>query len=320
MSSRANSDLRFDGRVAIVTGAGADPGLGRAYALLLAERGAKVVVNDLGVGPDGRGIQPVRAEHVVDEVRRRGGVAVADCNSVATCASAEAVVRTALEAWGRVDILVNNAGVNIPALFAEIDERDLQRTLDVHLFGTVWMCHAVWPHMCSGGYGRIVNISSGVALGLRRLVAYGAAKAGVLGLTRGLAIEGADHGIRVNSLAPGAGTASAMYVSDPANAAYLEEFLRLTPEQVAPTLAFLAHESCTLSGRHFNSVGGRVSELYLSETAQVPGLLSPEGVRDAVPAIIDRTTGTEVPDPITADAGNEWRPRTYSPPQPEASF
>jgi NAD(P)-dependent dehydrogenase (short-subunit alcohol dehydrogenase family) len=308
------SELRFDGRVAIVTGAGANPGLGRAYALLLAERGANVVVNDVGGGPDGRGIQPVRAERVVAEIVERGGVAVADDNSVAARESAEAVVQTALDAWGRVDVLVNNAGINIPALFSEIDDRDVQRTLEVHLMGTIWMCRAVWPHMCSRGYGRIVNISSGVALGLRHLALYGAAKAGVLGLTRGLAIEGAEHGIGVNSLSPGAGTASAVYISDVTNQEYMEHFLRMTPEQVAPTLAFLSHEECTLTGRHLNSAGGRVSELYFAETAGVRGMLTPEAVQDAMTPITDRGTGGPVVEAIAADAVNEWRPKPYSPP------
>jgi NAD(P)-dependent dehydrogenase (short-subunit alcohol dehydrogenase family) len=303
-------ELRFDGRVAIVTGAGANPGLGRSYALLLAERGARVVVNDLGGGPDGRGIQPVDAAHVVAEIVERGGEAVADGNSVAESRSAEAVVRTALDAWGRVDVLVNNAGINIPALFSEIDKRDVQRTLDVHLMGTVWMCRAAWRHMCSQQYGRIVNISSSVALGLRRLAAYGTAKAGVLGLTRALAIEGAEHGIRVNSLSPGAATASTLYISDTAGDAFLE----MTPEQVAPTLAFLAHEECELTGRHLSSAGGQVGELYFGETAGVRNLLTPEAVRDAIGTITDRSTGAEAPDPLAVDAANEWRPKAYTPP------
>jgi NAD(P)-dependent dehydrogenase (short-subunit alcohol dehydrogenase family) len=176
--------LRFDERVAIVTGAGGNPGLGRSYALALAERGARVVVNDVGGGPDGRGIAPVDPQKVVDEIVALGGEAVADRNSVAEVDSARAIVQTALDAWGRVDILINNAGVNIPALFSEIDSRDIERTIAVHLLGTIWMCRAAWPAMSGQGYGRIVNISSGTALGQRYLAVYGAAKGGVLGLTR----------------------------------------------------------------------------------------------------------------------------------------
>ena len=159
------SEMRFDGRVAIVTGAGGRPSLGRSYVHLFAERGAKVVVNDLGVGPDRHGREPAHAE-IVDA----GGEAIADTHSVAEEDSAKAVVQTALDAWGKVDILINNAGVAILAKFDEISSKDIRNVINVHLFGNVWMCRAVWNHMREREYGRIVNITSGALNGLRYVV------------------------------------------------------------------------------------------------------------------------------------------------------
>ncbi len=135
------SELRFDGRVAIVTGAGGqDPSLGRSHAALLAARGAKVVVNDLGVGPDGRGIMRANAEQVVEEISAAGGEVIADEHSVAEEEGARGVVATALDAWGRLDIVVNNAGVCFMAQFDEISSADIRKIFDVHIMGTVWMC------------------------------------------------------------------------------------------------------------------------------------------------------------------------------------
>src|SRR4051812_33526238 len=171
--------LRFDGRVAIVTGAGGQkPGLGETYARHLAARGAKVVVNDLGVGPVGGGAIPSNAQTVVDEINANGGEAIADMHSVADPASARAVVQTALDAWGRIDILVNNAGVVFFASFDEISETDVRAIVDSHLYGNIWMARAAWPHMKQAGYGRIVNISSDAIYGFPYLTLYSAAKAG----------------------------------------------------------------------------------------------------------------------------------------------
>jgi NAD(P)-dependent dehydrogenase (short-subunit alcohol dehydrogenase family) len=305
--------IRFDGQVSIVTGAGAASGLGRAYALFLAARGAKVVVNDLGVGPDGRGIVPVHADRVVEEIVASGGEAIADGHSVTDPPSAEAIVQAALDAWGRVDILINNAGVNLSAPFADITLKDIQRTVDVHLMGTIWMCRAVWPHMQSRGYGRIVNISSGTALGMRYLAVYGAAKAGIMGLTRSLAIEGAEHGIGVNSLAPSAGTGSALYISQ-LSAEYERHLLSRRPEQVAPTAAFLAHESCGVSGRHFAAAGDGVKELFFAETlGYSKENLQLEDVHDAFDIILDRSNSRPVGDPIELDRTRAFTPKPYVP-------
>lgn len=210
------TELRFDGRVAIVTGAGGqEPSLGRSHAKLLAQRGAKVVVNDLGVGPDGRNILRANAEQVADEICTAGGEAVADLHSVADEDGARRVVQTALDVWGRVDILVNNAGVCFMAHFDEISDADIRNVIDVHLMGTVWMCRAAWPHMRDAGYGRIVNTTSGAMFGLENLSIYGAAKGGIFGLTRGLAVEGAPLGIKVNALGPAANTTAVRHFNNP---------------------------------------------------------------------------------------------------------
>jgi NAD(P)-dependent dehydrogenase (short-subunit alcohol dehydrogenase family) len=313
-SGPSADDVRFDGRVAIVTGAAGNPGLGRAYAHLLAARGAKVLVNDLGVGPDGSSASPVSASSVVGEINALGGEAIADGHTVATSEGARAIVGAAVEQWGRLDILITNAGINISALFGEITDRDIQATIDVHLMGTIWMCRAAWPHMSEAGYGRIVTISSSVGLGTRYLATYGAAKAGIIGLTRTLAIEGAEDGIIVNSLSPGAGTASALFIGEPNDPWLTDVFMKLTPEQVAPTAAFLAHEGCPVTGRHFESAGGHVDELFFTRTTghDTAGLAL-EKLRDCFPSIVDRTNSTPVPDAIDTAADSPFRPKPYRP-------
>jgi NAD(P)-dependent dehydrogenase (short-subunit alcohol dehydrogenase family) len=310
------AELRFDGRVAIVTGAGGNPSLGRAFAHLLAARGAKVVVNDLGVGPDGRGLERAHADVVAREIVDAGGEAVADTNSVAEEESARAIVQTALDAWGRVDILVNNAGVCVLASFEEVSAADIRRQVEVHLFGNIWMSRAVWPHMIGAGYGRVVNIVSGAMFGgMPRVVAYGAAKGGIFGLTRGLAGEGHAHGIRVNALGPAAGTKAHQHLQLPSDMLTMM-MERMPPELVAPVVAFLAHEDCPCSGKYFESGGGQVREHVFAETAGFASpTLSPEEVRDNFDAIIDRESITITPDPSpdTAGVGALLVPKPYVP-------
>jgi NAD(P)-dependent dehydrogenase (short-subunit alcohol dehydrogenase family) len=288
--------LRFEGRVAIVTGAGGNPGLGRAHAQLLAERGAKVVVNDLGVGPDGRGLLRANAEATAEEIRALGGEALADTNSVAGRDSAGAVVQTALDAWGRVDILVNNAGIQLLAAFDEISDDDIRKVVDVHLMGNIWMSRAVWPHMIEAGYGRIVNITSAALFGFDKSVIYGAAKAGIFGLMRGLALEGDRYGIRVNAVAPGAVTVATTHLCEDS------EWVRAgladkPPELVSPAIAFLAHERCELSGVFLQVGGGRVSAHVFAETRGYSNPeLTIENVRDNLAAIRELEGFTVTPD------------------------
>ena len=282
------ADLRFDGRVAIVTGAGGRPGLGRAYARLLASRGARVVVNDIGADPDARGRSDnAAADAVVKEILDDGGEAVADTHSVAEEDSALAVVQTAIDAFGRVDILVNNAGM---CIFADVDQMtpaDVRLHVDVHLLGTTWMCRAAWPHMRSAGYGRIVNITSWAMNGMRQLTAYGAAKGGIFAFTRSLAIEGATHGIRCNSLGPFAATRMNA-VSLREDSAFLQWTMTQPAELVAPVVAFLCHEDCPVNGESFIALGGTVQRVFLSRTAgYTDPALTIESVRDNFDAVMD---------------------------------
>jgi NAD(P)-dependent dehydrogenase (short-subunit alcohol dehydrogenase family) len=285
--------LRFDGRVAIVTGAGGRPSLGRSYAQLLASRGARVVVNDFGVGPDGHGLQRAHADLVAREIADAGGEAVADTNSVAGEDSARAIVQTALDAWGRVDILVNNAGVIGIGPFDEMPAEDVQRMVDVHLLGTVWMCRAVWPHMQKAGYGRIVNITSNSSLGMATFAVYSAVKGGVLSLARALAGEGASAGIVVNALSPGATTNASTYFAG--EAADTGDDRR--PELVAAAAAFLAHEDCPFSGKYIDARSGAVTEIFQRQTHGYRNPeLTPEDVAANLGSILDRERHTDVPD------------------------
>lgn len=260
-------ELRFDGRTAVVTGAGGNPGLGRAHALLLAARGANVVVNDIGSDPEMRNY-PSRAsaEAVAEEIRAAGGRAVAETSSVATPEGGEAVVRAALEAFGSIDILVNNAAIAIGAPFAEITARDFQRHVDVNLMGAVWTCRAAWPHMQAAGYGRIVNITSSSMTGFANQVAYATSKGGLWSLTRALAAEGAGHGIKVNAVSPGAFTRLVASMLEDDSPLLQHSKANLPPELSSPAVAFLCHESCPVTGECIDSVGGEVQRTYIART------------------------------------------------------
>ena len=298
------TEMRFDGKVAIVTGAGGNPGLGRAHAMLLASRGAKVVVNDLGVGPDGSGAIPADPKLVVAEIEAAGGEAVADLNSVADEASARAVVQTAIDTWGRLDILVNNAGIGVVSGFDEIAPSHLEKVIGVHLMGHIWMCRAAWPHMKAAGYGRIVNTTSGGMWGMHGLTVYGAAKFGIYGLTRGLALEGAPLGIRVNAVSPGGHTNSFDRFYEIKDPTFAAAFVEAQPAQlVSPMFAYLAHESCELTGGLFDSSAGTVNARVFGST---PGFtsrdLTIEDIRDHLDELLDVEHLTIATDPRDAGA------------------
>ncbi|MDM0002930.1 SDR family oxidoreductase [Variovorax sp. J22P240] len=227
------SNLDFKGRVAIVTGAG--NGLGRQHALALAARGAKVLVNDLGGARDGSGGSVSAAQAVVDEIKAAGGEAIANGASVTDFEAVQAMVRQAVDAWGRVDILVNNAGILRDKSFAKMDVADFRLVMDVHLMGAVHCTKAVWPIMNEQKYGRIVMTTSSSGLyGNFGQSNYGAAKLALVGLMQTLSIEGAKNDIRVNCLAP---TAATRMTEDLMS----EEVLNaLKPEAVVPAMLVLA--------------------------------------------------------------------------------
>ena len=265
--------IDFDGRVAVVTGAGG--GLGRSHALLLASRGAKVVVNDLGGSRDGSGASASMADAVVDEIRAGGGEAVANHDSVATWEGGEAIVAAALEAFGRIDVVVNNAGILRDVSFAKLAEPELDLVLKVHLYGGFHVARAAWPHLKEQGYGRIVSTTSGSGLyGNFGQTNYGAAKLGLVGLTRSLAIEGAKYGITANAIAP---VAASRMTEDVMPPQLLE---RLQPEHVSPVVAWLASEACTDTGRIYSVGGGYLARVAIVEGEGVTfdGVATPEDV------------------------------------------
>jgi len=260
-------ELRFDGRTAIVTGAGGNPGLGRAYAHLLAARGANVVVNDIGHVPEVAGYaEDALATAVVEEIRARGGTAVADTHSVATVEGANALIQTAIDAFGGVDILVNNAGICIIAPFDVMIPLDYERHMDVNVLGPTWTCRAAWPHMRQKGYGRIVNIASGGFTGVAWMAAYGTSKGGVFALTRALAAEGAPFGIKANTVNPSAFTRMLLSQQEKTSIDYKRHEDNNPAELVAPLVGYLAHESCAVNGECLHAGGGLVNRNYIAET------------------------------------------------------
>ncbi|WP_236032395.1 SDR family oxidoreductase [Pseudomonas schmalbachii] len=269
------SELRFDGKVAIVTGAG--NGLGRAHALLLASRGARVVVNDLGVTTAGVGTSSAAADAVVAEIKAMGGEAVADYHSVT---EGEKIVATALEAFGTVDILINNAGILRDTSFHKMTEEQWDLIQEVHVKGAFRLTHAVWPIMRDKGYGRIVMTASGAGIfGNFGQCNYSTAKSGLIGFANSLAIEGAAKNIRVNTIAPIA--ASRMVI---ASGIFPEELhAKLKVEDVAPLVGWLCHEDCQDTGGLFE-VGGGFHAKYRWERSYGRFLhtdsLSPELVRE----------------------------------------
>lgn len=252
------SELRFDGRVAVITGAGR--GLGRAYALLLAARGARVVVNDPGVSLQGDGVDAGPAEEVVREIRAAGGEAVANTDTVATPEGGKAIIQAALDHYGRIDILIHNAGNVRPGSMKEISYEDFEAVLDVHLRGAFHVVRPAFPLMCEAGYGRIILTSSiGGLYGNKNVVNYGVSKAGMIGLSNVVALEGAAEGVKCNLIVPGAVTRMAEGVDT-------SFYPPMGPELVAPVVGWLAHESCPVSGEMLVSIAGRVARAFIGES------------------------------------------------------
>jgi len=255
---------RFDGQVAIVTGAGG--GIGRQHALLLAAEGAAVVVNDYGGDNHGTPGTPARAGAVVDEITGKGGTAVADSSDVAGPGAGEAIVARALNAFGALHIVVNNAGISGGGTLETITPRDFDRMLAIHLGGTVGVCRAAWPVLREQGYGRIVNTSSGSVFGLPGTHAYITAKAAIFGLTRALAHDGKRIDIKVNAVMPVADTrlnVPAPVIGPLTHAAF-------PVHQVSPFVGALASRDVPCTGETFVVGGGRAARVVL---ATVPGLV-----------------------------------------------
>ena len=282
------SDLRFDGRVAVVTGAGR--GLGRAYARYLAARGAKVVVNDIGGELTGAGADAGPAAEVVGEITAAGGQAVACTDSVATPTGGQAIIDTALDTYGRVDVLIHNAGNVRRAPLRDMTSADFDAVLDVHLRGAFHVVRPAFAQMCDDGYGRIVLTSSiGGLYGNHGVANYAAAKAGILGVSNVAAIEGAGHGVQSNVIVPAAVTRMAEGIDTSA-------YPPMEPELVAPAVAWLAHESCSVSGEILAALAGRVARAAIVES---PGVhrrsWTMEQVAADIDAIRDLTAPLEFP-------------------------
>jgi len=289
------ADLGFDGKVAIITGSGG--GLGRSHALELATRGALVVVNDLGGSVDGQGGSHTAAQQVVDEIKAAGGEAVPNYDSVATPEGGESIVKAAVDAFGRVDIIINNAGILRDTSFKNMTKDMLEPVVDVHLKGAFYVTRPAWQLMRDQGYGRIVNTSSAAGVfGNFGQTNYGAAKMGLVGLTRVLAVEGAKNNIKVNAIAPVARTRMTEELLGP-----IAE--KLGPEYITPVVTYLVHETCEVSGEIYSCGGGRVARVFIGVT---PGYTDPsltaESVRDHFGEIRDEKD-YEVP----ANLGDEMR-------------
>jgi NAD(P)-dependent dehydrogenase (short-subunit alcohol dehydrogenase family) len=253
------AELGFDGKVAIITGAGG--GLGRQHALLLASRGALVVVNDLGGALDGSGSDKGAAQKVVDEIVALGGVAVADTNSVSTPEGGAAIVKSAVDAYGRVDIVINNAGILRDKSFHNMTPDLMNPVFDVHLKGAFHVTQPAFVLMREQGYGRIISTSSAAGVfGNFGQANYGAAKMGLVGFMRVLAVEGAKYNIKANSIAPLALTRMTESLFSGAMAD------KLQPGLISPIVAFLAHEDCPVSGEVYSVGGGRVARVFIGET------------------------------------------------------
>ena len=273
------ADIRFDGRAAVITGAGG--GLGKTYALALAARGAQVVVNDLGGASDGSGSSSNMADATVKEIVEAGGEAVANYDSVSTPEGGEAIVKAALDAFGRVDVVINNAGILRDKTFAKLPVADLEVVLDVHLKGAFFVSQPAFRQMREQGFGRFIFTSSAAGLlGNFGQANYGAAKMGLVGLSGVLAIEGAKYDIKSNVIAPIANTRMTKELLGP-----MADLL--APECVTPLVTYLVSEQCDLTHEIFSVGGGRYARMFVAVT---PGWFAGKGARPAPEEIRDQMT------------------------------
>ena len=286
-------EVRFDGRVAIITGAGG--GLGRSHAIELARRGAHVLVNDLGGSLDGVGSSDSAASRVVEEITAFGGVAASNHDSVATSDGGASIVQSAVDTFGRVDILINNAGILRDRSFHNMDASMIDAVVDVHLKGALYVSRPAFALMRAQKHGRIVNTSSASGLfGNYGQANYGAAKAGLAGLTRVLAIEGSAHGIKVNAIAPIALTRMTEGILGDLAA-------KVLPSSVSPLVAYLASDECAVNGNVYSVAGGRIARILVAETY---GVVLEENTLEAIAdniAAIDELDPLRLLEPLSLD-------------------
>jgi NAD(P)-dependent dehydrogenase (short-subunit alcohol dehydrogenase family) len=279
----------LDGRVVIITGAGG--GLGREYALLLADEGARVVVNDLGGARDGSGSSSAMANNVVDEIRQLGGTALANYDNIATPDGAQSLVDAALGEFGTLDGVVNNAGILRDGAFHKMTTENWDAVLKVHLYGGFHVTRAAWPHLRDKKFGRIVMATSTSGIfGNFGQANYGAAKLGLVGLINTLAIEGAKYGILANAVAPMAATRMTNDVAPP------ELLDKLPPAQVAPVVGYLLSEQCTDSGSVYVVGGGNIQRVAQFQN---------KGVTFSEPPTVDELTArwSEISDLSNVELG-----------------
>ena len=250
-------DVNFENKTVVVTGAG--NGLGKAYALEFANRGANVVVNDIGGSVNGEGSENAPADIVVKEIIDNGGSAVANYDSVATKSGGESIIQSALSEFGGIHAVVNNAGILRDKSFAKMEEEDLNAIIDVHLKGTFFVCQPAFVQMKEQGFGRFVNVSSPSGLfGNFGQLNYGAAKMGIVGLTNVLAIEGAKYNIKANVIAPNAATRMTETL-------FGEDMSKLlTVDNITPLVVYLASEQCEVTHEIFSAGGGRFARIGIS--------------------------------------------------------
>ncbi|MBB5166374.1 SDR family oxidoreductase [Mycobacterium sp. AZCC_0083] len=264
----------LDGRVVIITGAGG--GLGREYALLLADEGARVVVNDLGGARDGSGSGQAMADTVVDEIRQLGGTALANYDNIATEDGAQSLVDSALQEFGALDGVVNNAGILRDGAFHKMSAENWDAVLKVHLYGGFHVTRAAWPHLRERKFGRIVMVTSTSGIfGNFGQSNYGAAKLGLVGLINTLAIEGAKYGILANAVAPMAATRMTTDIAPP------ELLDKLPPAHVAPVVGYLMSEQCTDTGCVYIVGGGNIQRVAQFQN---------KGVSFSEPPTVDQLT------------------------------
>jgi len=280
------SELRFDGKVAVVTGAGG--GLGRVYALFFASRGAKVVVNDLGGDTKGSGSSAKAADLVVNEIREAGGTAVANYDSVE---NGDKIIKTAVDAFGSVHIVINNAGILRDVSFAKMTEKDWDLIFLVHVKGPYSVTKAAWPYFLQQGYGRVIMTTSAAGIyGNFGQANYSAAKLAQLGFANTLAIEGKKKNVHVNTIAPIAGSRMTETVMPP------EMVKALKPEYICPLVAYLCHEKTEVTGGLFEVGAGWVAKLRWERThghyfpIDVP--LTPEEIGSNWSDIVDFKSST----------------------------